>query len=132
MKHVVDTHPLIWFLTGNAQLGANALTVLSNPNSELVLPAIALAEACWIVERGRTPIPSVAALLSSIDSNLHLTVAPLDRPIVERSMGLSNVGEMHDRQIVATALVLVDQGESVSLLTRDANIIASGLVPTVW
>ena len=62
MKYVLDTHALIWFLEGNPRLGKNAKTILSDPNSELVLPAIVLAEAAWIVERGRTSIPSVLEL----------------------------------------------------------------------
>jgi hypothetical protein len=39
---------------------------------------------------------------------------------------------MHDRQIVVTALVLADAGERVALLTNDADITASGLLPVVW
>jgi hypothetical protein len=39
---------------------------------------------------------------------------------------------MHDRQIVATALVLASKGEIVQLLSCDKNIIASGLVPIIW
>ena len=35
-------------------------------------------------------------------------------------------------QIVATALSLAARGETVALLTRDANITASGLMPIVW
>jgi len=54
MKHVVDTHALIWFLEGNSRLGANARTILSEADSQLILPVIALAEAVWIVERGKT------------------------------------------------------------------------------
>jgi hypothetical protein len=42
------------------------------------------------------------------------------------------VGEIHDRQIVATALELIARGEKVVLLTTDANISSSGLVPIVW
>jgi PIN domain nuclease of toxin-antitoxin system len=57
MRHVVDTHALLWFLGGSARLGATARIVLGDPNSLLILPATALAEACWIVERGRTSIP---------------------------------------------------------------------------
>jgi PIN domain nuclease of toxin-antitoxin system len=63
MKYVVDTHALIWFLEGNPRLGASAKTVLMDPISELILPAIALAEAVWIVDRGKTSIPSVKSLL---------------------------------------------------------------------
>ncbi|MDZ8264169.1 type II toxin-antitoxin system VapC family toxin [Nostoc sp. ChiQUE01b] len=58
MKYVIDTHALIWFLEGNSRLGANAKTILSNPDSQLITPATTLAEAIWIVERGRTSIPS--------------------------------------------------------------------------
>ncbi|MTJ10622.1 BrnT family toxin [Anabaena sp. UHCC 0204] len=54
MKYVLDTHALIWFLEGNLKLGANAKTILSDSDSELVIPATTLAEAVWIVERGRT------------------------------------------------------------------------------
>jgi PIN domain nuclease of toxin-antitoxin system len=54
MKDVVDTHALIWFLEGNPRLGAAAKTVLMDPDSELILPAIALAEAVWIDSRWRS------------------------------------------------------------------------------
>lgn len=46
-----------------------------------------------------------------------MTVIPLDRTILEKTLTLTDINEMHDRQIVATALVLIDQGESVALLT---------------
>jgi len=39
MKYVIDTHALIWFLEGNPRLGANAKTILSHPDSRLVIPA---------------------------------------------------------------------------------------------
>lgn len=58
MKYVVDTHALIWFLEGNSRIGTNAKTILSEPTSQLILPAIVLAETAWIVERGRISIPS--------------------------------------------------------------------------
>ena len=66
MKYVVDTHALIWFLEGNLRLGTNAKTILSDSASQLILPAIALAEAVWIVDRNRTSISSVTNLLDAI------------------------------------------------------------------
>lgn len=39
---------------------------------------------------------------------------------------------MHDRQIVATALVLQDTDTKAIILTRDPIIQASGLVKTLW
>ena len=131
IKHIVDTHTLLWYLAGSAQLGNAARVILQDTASELFIPAITLAEACWIVERGRVAL-TVLDVLTAIDSDPRMTILPLDRTIIERSNILTAVGEMHDRQIVATALVLQDQGETVDLLTKDGNITASGLVAIVW
>ena len=132
MKYVIDTHALIWFLEGNEKLGHQAKTILSDVSSQLVLPAIALAEAAWIVERGKTSIPSVNALLNAINNDPRIAIYPLDRTIINQTIGLLTIHEMHDRQIVATAIILRNQGETVALLTCDQNITASGVISVVW
>ena len=131
-KYVVDTHAIIWFSTGDSRLGSNTKRILSDPNSELILPITVLAEACWIIERGRTSIPGVIDFLLTIDADPRVTVTPLDRTILDKTLTLTDINEMHDRQIVATALVLIDQGENVALLTCDENIHKTDLVPVVW
>lgn len=131
-RYVIDAHALIWYVEDNPALGVNAGHVLDNPLSELFLPVIALAEACWAVERGRCRIPTVADLLSDVDADSRITLVSLDRPILALSLTLTAIGEMHDRQIAATALHLASTGDPVILLTRDANISASGLVPVLW
>ncbi len=131
-KYVVDTHAMVWFIAGDSRLGPNAMQILSNFDSELILPITALAEVCWIIERGRTSIPSVAAFLLMIDTDPRVTVTPLDRTILDRTLSLTEINEMHDRQIAATTLVLIDQGESVALLTYDENIREADLVPVIW
>jgi PIN domain nuclease of toxin-antitoxin system len=132
MKYVLDTHALIWFLEGNSRLGTNAKAILSNPNSQLVIPATTLAEAVWIVEKGRTSIPAPQDVISAVKADPRVVIYPLDQDVIERTMSLSVINEMHDRQIVATALVLANAGEIVQLLTWDQNITASGLVAIVW
>lgn len=64
-KYVLDTHALIWYLEGNPRLGQAARDVIDDADSELVLPIIALAEAVFIVEHGRTGIPDVQSLLDA-------------------------------------------------------------------
>ena len=132
MKYIVDTHILTWFLEDNPKLSDEARKVLDNPESSLVLPAIALAEAVWIIDHGRTSIPSSTVLLDSISADSRMEVYPLDRAVVEKTILISAINEMHDRQIVATALVIQDGGEEVALLTCDRNITASNLVPIIW
>ena len=132
-EFVVDTHALIWFLEGNPRLGTRARSVLEDANSVLYLPVIALAEACWIVDRGRTGIPSVANLLADIHADSRVVIVPLDHLIVERSLSLSVITEMHDRLIVATALHLGgSRNSALPILTVDGNITAAALCPVVW
>jgi PIN domain nuclease of toxin-antitoxin system len=132
MKYVVDTHALIWFLEGNPRLGTNAKAVLADSASQLVLPAIVLAEAVWIIDRARTSIPSVVDLLNAVNADPRIAIYPVDRTVVEQSVSLSVITEMHDRLIVATAIVLEKQGYKVGLLTCDRNITVSGLLTLVW
>lgn len=132
IKHIVDAHALVWYLEGNPRLGANAKAILDDPKSELVLPIIALAEACWVVEHGKSSIPTVNELLATVDADPRITVSSLDRVVLNKSLHLSVISEMHDRQITATAICLSEQGESTAILTRDPDIRSSGLVPIIW
>lgn len=132
MKYVVDTHALVWFLEDSPKLSDGAKAVLSDYKSSLVLPAIALAEAVWIIDQGKTAIPSSTDLLDAISADFRIKIHPLDRAVVEKTTVMSAINEMHDRQIVATALVMQDNGEDVALLTCDRNITQSNLIPIVW
>jgi PIN domain nuclease of toxin-antitoxin system len=130
MKHIVDAHALIWYWEGNPRLGAKAKTVLDDPTSELVMPIIALAEACWVVEHGKSSIATQQDLLAAVDADPRLIIIPLDRSILNKSLNIGIIPEMHDRLI--TALCLAQQGETVAILTRGPDIRAAGLVSIIW
>ncbi len=132
MKHVVDTHTPLWHLQGNARLGLNAKAALQDHTSGLVLPATAYGEAWWIVEHGRIPTLTVADVQAAINADARIVIYPLSQMVIDKSQSLTAIPEMHDRRIVATALVLADAGEAVTLLTHDGSITASRLVPIVW
>ena len=100
MKFILDTHALIWFLEGNSRLGLTAKEILADSSSELILPAITLAESVWIVSRGKTSIPSVDALLKVVKQDKRLSIYPLDTDVIEKSINLTSINEMHDRQII--------------------------------
>jgi hypothetical protein len=61
-----------------------------------------------------------------------LSIYPLDADVIEKSINLTSINEMHDRQIVSTALVIEEQGNQVALLSCDQNICAANLVRIVW
>ncbi|MGV2831461.1 type II toxin-antitoxin system VapC family toxin [Myxosarcina sp. GI1(2024)] len=101
-------------------------------SSKLILPAIALAEAVWILDRARTSISSVRDLLNAIDADPRIIIYPVDKSVIKQSLSLSAITEMHDRLIVATAIVWENRGEKIALLTRDRNITASGIITVIW
>ncbi len=119
-------------MEGNSRLGVTAKEILADSSSELILPAIALAESVWIVSRGKTSIPSVNALLKVVKQDKRLSIYPLDADVIEKSISLISINEMHDRQIVSTALVVEGQGNQVVLLSCDQNICAANLARIIW
>ena len=131
-KHVLDTHALVWYLEGNPRLGTKARKAIAAPDSDLVLPMIALAEAAFIVERGRTSIPDVSALLTSVLADPRIDLHPLTWEVFQHSLLLTELPEMHDRLIVGCALYLRSLGHHVALLTTDSMITATHPVPILW
>jgi len=131
-KYVLDTHALVWYLEGNPRIGQNAKMVMEDIRSELVLPIIALAEAAFIIERGRTSIPDIQSLLGAVLADPRIEIYPLNWQVFQQTLMATAVPEMHDRQIVATASYLRTIGHNVSVLTKDSTIVAANLVPITW
>ena len=131
-KYVLDTHALVWHLEGNPRLGPQAKKVIDDPLSSLVLPVIALAEAAYIVERGRTAIPRVSDLLASVLSDTRILIYPITLETFQESLNATVLPEMHDRLIVGSALYLQSLGDTICLLTKDASIVEARLVTTLW
>jgi PIN domain nuclease of toxin-antitoxin system len=131
---VLDTHALLWYLEGNRRLGRQARKIIASPESHLIVPIIALAEAGIIIEQHRTKIPSVLHLLDSLANDPRFEIYPLTLDIFRRSL-LSDTGrvpELHDRLIAATALSLHDLGYDVGLVTTDQTLTEAKLLPIVW
>jgi len=131
-RYVLDTHALVWHLEGNPRLGREAKRVIDDPLSNLVLPLIALAEAAYIVEHGRSAIPTVAELLREVLADVRISILPITWEVFHESLKANALPEMHDRLIVGSALHLQSLGDTVFLLTKDATIVAAHLVATLW
>ena len=131
-RFVLDAHAVIWHLEANSRLGNAARSILADPTSDLVLPAITLAEAVYVVEKGRTRIPSAQALLDGVRADPRIEVFPLNLDVLLACEAAKSVPELHDRLLVASALVLQSRGHVVSLVTKDESIVRSGLVAISW
>lgn len=131
-KYLLDTHALVWYLEGNPRLGAGAKAVIDDPQSQLVLLLIALAEAAYIIEKRRSSIPGVPELLERVRADRRIEIHPITLEVFEHGLTASNVPEMHDQLIVGSALYLQSLGHTVSILTRDATIVESKRAHIVW
>ncbi|MBE7472295.1 MAG: twitching motility protein PilT [Anaerolineae bacterium] len=133
-KYVLDTHALIWYLEGNRNLGRQAKAAMEATDSEMVLPLIALAEATYLIEKGRVGIPTVSDLLTDVSNDDRIEVHQLTWEVFERSLtpeGLQ-IPELHDRFIVSTGLHLQDLGHTVAILTKDKSITDARVLPVIW
>jgi len=130
---VLDTHTLLWYVDDDARLGLAAGQILDDPNSRLILPAIALAEALFILEkRPERHKLKISDLLLKLQQDPRIEVVALSQQVIVETLHCQAIDEMHDRQIVATALFTQAAGVRVTILTKDQNIANSGLVSTLW
>jgi len=130
-KFVLDTHTVLWNMTGDRKLGQKAREALADPASDLVFPAIAVAEALFVIQAKKSPA-LVKDLWDFAFATSNVTFYPLNEAVLRKSEHLTVIPEMHDRQIAATALVLQDMETDTIVVTRDRTIQGSGLVKTLW
>lgn len=129
MRYVVDTHTLLWHIGNDRRLGPNARHILNDPNVNLIVPVLVLAEAKHAADRKRVAVPFETVLQVVIESS-RIHVFSLDISTVGY---LSSELDIHDSIIVATARFCQDFfGEEISILTNDIAITQSNLVPVVW
>jgi PIN domain nuclease of toxin-antitoxin system len=55
MFYVLDTHPIVWFVSGSPRLTPVAQAAMSDPTAQLIVPAMALIEIRFLSARRRTP-----------------------------------------------------------------------------
>lgn len=129
MRYVLDTHALVWFLAKDKRLSEQVRVVIQDPQTNLIVPAIVLAEAKYIADRKRVQV-SFNDILSAVTASPNYTVAPLDVPTIGH---LPDDLDIHDALVVATALHLQQlYNDEVIILTMDLRITESTLTKTLW
>ena len=129
MIYVADAHSLVWFLTKNNNLGKEALKVFRDAdqgNVFVVIPSIVIAEIIYIAEnKGRGT--EFDDLLKKMDESINYLVYNLNLEVLRNMQKYTKIKEMHDRIIVTTAKII-----KAKLISKDEEIIKSGIVETVW
>lgn len=127
--YVTDTHALFWYLINSPLLGAGASGAFDeadNGRALIYIPAIVLAELYFLNEKKQRPI-DFGTKYQRLEQSRQFVLLPFFPATMLDFDTCKSVNEMHDRMIVADARRL-----NATLITRDYEITASGLVQTIW
>jgi PIN domain nuclease of toxin-antitoxin system len=133
MALVLDTHAVIWYLSGSKQLSPIARTTIETEeqgSASLFVSAISIVEVVYLAERGRLPSAALQSLGDALrDPAGSIVIAPLDAAVAQAVQKIPRdaVRDMPDRIIAATALHL-----NAELVTRDHRLQAALKNRAVW
>lgn len=129
---VLDTHALVWWVAGDAQLSRPAREAIEaeGQDGEILVSAISAWEVAMLAKAGRLALTMDAeAWLDTVAQVPAIRFVPVDVRISVQSVDLP--GEFHkdpaDRIIVATA-----RHHSVPLVSADLKIRDYPHVQTIW
>lgn len=129
MKHLLDTHIVVWWLTEDRKLSkahARLLERSERAGVPLGVSAITLWEIAKLVERGRIELAQgLDESLEQLAAATSVTILPLTARIAAEStrLGARFPSDPTDQLIAATARV-----HGLALVTVDQRIIDAGVV----
>lgn len=129
---VLDTHVLVWWVSGSGRLSVRAKRALDEAlrGGPAIVSTISVLEIATAVRRGRLVLaPALDQWLADLCALPELRFEPVSVEIAQLAGGFDDAtpGDPADRIIVATARAL-----GANLLTADEALRASPQVPAVW
>jgi len=121
VRYLLDTHVFNWFRITPRELGPKTLSLLRDPQSDMVVSAVSALEVAQLVHSGRLVIPcDVEMWIGQTRRIFNAPESRLDSRIAAEAYRLP--GEFHrdpaDRILVATARL-----EGWTLVTADRRIL---------
>lgn len=130
---VLDTHALVWWVTGDLQLSANASAAIAKEQQDagqILVSAITSWEIAMLVQKERMALAmDLDEWLAAVEGMDGIRVVPISSRVAVQSVQLP--GDFHkdpvDRFIVALAREM-----NAPLITADDNIHAYPHVRWIW
>jgi len=118
-RYLLDTHLIYWWMTADARLGKATQGLIAK--SEIIVSSASVWEMVLKNAKGKLPLPQ-GAITEQLEAQGFVLLPILPRHI-ETVRGLTCThADPFDRLLIAQA-----QDERLTLLTRDAAILAMGL-----
>lgn len=117
MKYLLDTHILVWYLTGSSSLKASHLALIENPNNTILVSQVSLWEISIKAGIGKLSVP-LGMTFRQLEQHLiglKIELCSLEAGHFDRLMQLPfHHRDPFDRMLVAQAMV-----ERATFLTND-------------
>ncbi len=126
---LTDTVALIWHLRRHRKLSKRARQLLEGADAAqhtVYISVITLMEMLHVIERRELKM-RLDDVIKHIIASPGYVILPLDEEIVRIAGGIGDVPELHDRMLVATAMLF-----QVPILTNDPVIAASRHATAIW
>jgi PIN domain nuclease of toxin-antitoxin system len=130
-QYVIDTHPLLWHVSADTQIGAQARALIERAEAgeiNIIVPAIVLIEAIEIIRKGKV-VYNIDELLQQINQRSNFIVKNLDSDIITAYKNyLPSIKlDIHDKIIIITAQYF----GNTPIITKDEHI-RQAYSPTIW
>lgn len=127
-EYVTDTVGLVIYLE-NRQLGIDSQQIFDSAKlgqTVIYVPAMVLAEILYLSEKNRIKA-NLADVFNLFKTFSSFKEFPINVDIIKSAEQISDIPELHDRLISATARFL-----NTELITTDVKIQNSAFVKTIW
>lgn len=127
-SYVCDTMAVVLWMEKRKRspLVRSIFDSVENGEVKLNIPAIVLAEVGYLAERKRIET-TLADITQIVKKHINIRIIPLDLEIISSAFKITDIPELHDRLISATAMIMNQE-----LITNDKIIIDSKFIKTIW
>lgn len=129
MEIVIDTHALIWYLTADKKLSRKAKHIIEEAIKDkrrLIISIVVLMEVLVLVEKKKLKF-TWEEFNQKISEFPNLIIYPIGTDVFEVMKNVGETLELHDRILVATAII-----HKAVIISKDPEILSLKDIKTVW
>ena len=129
MEITADTHALIWYLTADKKLSKKAKIVFDEiikNRKRLIISIIVLMEVLSLIEKKRLKF-TWEEFNQKISEFPNLIIYPAGMDVLEVMKNVGETLELHDRILVATAII-----HKAVIISKDPEISSLKEIESVW